>query len=116
MINSGLIQHFRPNMFTGKLGLHWYVIRLKLSNRSDEKIKAVINRLKSIRQNNLIITGFGAADIIFYMQVKVVQELQDIIYMLREDFSEDIKSIDFDNTIKDYKWDFFPKGFLMEIN
>jgi len=115
MIKSGLIQHFRPNMFTEKLGLHWYIIKIKLSNRSDKKIKVLINRLKSFKQTNYIILGFGAADIIFHMQVKVVQELQDIIYMLREDFSDEIKSIEFDNTIKDYKFDFFPKGLLREI-
>jgi|GEM_PF-2036432 len=116
MIKSGLIQHFRPDMYTEKLGFHWYAIRLRLGNRSDEKLNTVIRRLKSLKQSNLIMTGFGAADIIFYMQVKVVQELQDIIYMLREDFSNDIKSLEFDNTIKDYKWDFFPKGFLPEID
>ncbi len=115
MIKSGLIQHFRPSMFVEKLGLHWYVVKIKLSQRSDEKIKTIINRLKSFKQTNHILLGFGAADIIFYTQVKVVQELQEIIYMLREDFSDEIKSIEFDNTINDYKWDFFPKGFLKEI-
>ncbi len=115
MMKSGLIQHFRPNMFTEKLGLHWYMVKIKLSQRSDEKINSLINRLKNFKQTNHILLGFGAADIIFYTQVKVVQELQEIIYMLREDFSDEIKSIEFDNTINDYKWDFFPKGFLKEI-
>lgn len=115
MMKSGLIQHFRPNMFTEKLGLHWYIVKIKLSQRSDEKINSLINRLKSFKQTNHIMLGFGAADIIFYTQVKIVQELQDIMYMLREDFSDEIKSIEFDNTLKDYKWDFFPKGLLKEI-
>ena len=115
MIKSGLIQHFRPNMFTEKLGLHWYIVKIKLSRRSDDKIKSLINRLKNFKQTNYILLGFGAADIIFYTQVKIVQELQEIVYMLREDFSNEIKSIEFDNTIKDYKWDFFPKGLMAEI-
>ncbi len=115
MMKSGVIQHFRPNMFTEKLGLHWYIVKIKLSQRSDEKINSLINRLKSFKQTNHIMLGFGAADIIFYTQVKIVQELQDIMYMLREDFSDEIKSIEFDNTLKDYKWDFFPKGLLKEI-
>ena len=46
MIKSGLIQHFRPSMFVEKLGLHWYVVKIKLSQRSDEKIKTCLDNAR----------------------------------------------------------------------
>jgi len=112
MRKANIIQGFRPNLFTEKLGFHWYVIGLKLRGRSEAKIKTIVNRLKSILLVHFIMTGFGSEDIIFYIQVKTVQELQQIMYILREEFSKDIKSVDSANTIKDYKWDFFPEGLL----
>ncbi len=88
---------------------------MKLNDRSDEKVSTIIQKLKSLQRVHFIMTGFGFADIVFYMQVKTVQELQGIIYMIREKFSENIKSIESANVIKDYKWDFFPKGFLEKM-
>jgi DNA-binding Lrp family transcriptional regulator len=112
MLRAGIIHSFRPNLFTEKLGFHWHEISLKLSDRSDEKVRSIIERLKSLQRVHFIMIGFGFADIVFYMQVKTVQELQGIIYMIREKFSQEIKSIESADVIKDYKWDFFPKGFL----
>jgi len=115
MLKAGIIHSFRPNMFTEKLGLHWYVINLKLNNHSEAKTKAVVNMLKEMVEVNFIMTGFGLSDIIFYIQVRHLQDLQNILYMIREQFSKDIKSVESDIIIKDYKWDFFPKGFLQKI-
>lgn len=115
MLKAEIIHSFRPNLFTEKLGFHWYEISLKLNDRSDERVGTIIQQLKSLQRVHFIMTGFGFADIVFYIQVKTVQELQSIIYMIREKFSENIKSIESANVIKDYKWEFFPKGFLEKM-
>jgi Lrp/AsnC family transcriptional regulator, leucine-responsive regulatory protein len=115
MISAGVIHSFRPNLFTEKLGFHWYEINLKLGDRSDAKVKSVVDKLKKLLQVHFVMTGFGFADIVFYVQVKHVQELQSILYTLRETFSNDIKSIESASTIKDHKWDFFPEGLLDEL-
>jgi Lrp/AsnC family transcriptional regulator, leucine-responsive regulatory protein len=114
MLKAGVIHSFRPNLFTEKLGFHWYEINLKLNNRS--QVKYIIDQLKNITQVHLITIGFGLADLVFYIQVKHVQELQSILYMIREKFSKDIKSVESASVIKDHKWDFFPKGFLEEFS
>lgn len=113
MLKAGVIHSFRPNLFTEKLDFHWYAINLKLNNRS--QVKTVVDKLKSIVNVHWIMSGFGLADIVFYIQAKHVQELQAILYMIRESFSKDIKSVESASVIKDYKWDFFPKGFLEQI-
>jgi Lrp/AsnC family transcriptional regulator, leucine-responsive regulatory protein len=112
MLKSGVIYSFRPNLFTEKLGFHWYEINLKLAT---DKVKSVVDTLKEMQQVHWIMSGSGFADVVFYIQVKHVQELQKILYMIRERFSKDIKSVESASVIKDYKWDFFPKGFLAEL-
>ncbi len=104
LVRSGVIQAFRPNLFTEKLGFHWYLISLRTQDAS------AINEIKSIFPVHLIMNGFGFTDIVFYVQVRTVQELQRVLYGLREKLN--IKSIESANVIKDYKWDFFPRGFL----
>jgi Lrp/AsnC family transcriptional regulator, leucine-responsive regulatory protein len=114
MLKAGIIQSFRPNLFTEKLGFHWYIIDVKLNNRA--QVKAIADKLKNILNVHWIMYGFGVADIAFDIQVKHVQELQSILYMIREQFSKDIKSVESSIVIQDYKWDFFPKGFLKQID
>ena len=114
MIRANVILQFRPNIFTEKLGFHWYLISIKLNGHSEQKIKSVLNNISGAMPVHLIMSGFGFADVIFHVQVKTVQDLQRVLYLLREELSVDIKSIESANVIKDYKWDFFPKGFLEE--
>lgn len=116
MLKAGVILHFRPNLFTEKLGFHWYLISMKLNDRAESKIKTAVNNIKSIMPAHLIMAGFGFSDVVFYVQVKTVQDLQKILYGLREDLSREIKSIESANVIKDYKWDFFPKGFAEKLD
>lgn len=112
MLKAGIIDSFRPNLFTEKLGFHWYAVSLKINNQTE--MNKIINQIRGITSCHWIMKGFGAADIVFYCQVKTVQDLQRILYKLRETLGEELKSIESANVIKDYKWDFFPKGFLEE--
>ncbi len=115
MISANVILQFRPNLFTEKLGFHWYAISMKLNDRSEQKLKLVVNKIKGAMPIHLIMSGFGFADIVIHAQVKTVQDLQRVLYSLREELSADLKSIESANVIKDYKWDFFPKGFLEAV-
>ena len=111
MMGANIILQFRPNLFTEKLGFHWYLISIKLNNHSEQKIKTVLNNIRGTVPVHLIMSGFGFADIVLHVQVKTIQDLQRVLYSLREELSADIKSIESASVIKDYKWDFFPQGF-----
>ena len=116
MFKGGVIDSFRPSLSTEKLGFHWYLISLQLNERTDSKIKEMISGIKGIMSSHFIVHGFGLTDFVFYVQVKTLQDLQKVLYSLRSDFSDDIKSIESANIIRDYKWDFFPEGFLEVVH
>lgn len=112
MVNSGLIQAYRPLLNLEKLDYDWFAVFLNFKNINQEEEVKFINFLKSIPFVNFIIKGIGKWSLLLELHTEGMTHFNELINKMTDKFSNVIKSYEYTHVLKEHKCNFFPQGVL----
>lgn len=111
LIKNGVILGFRPFLNIDKLGYIYFKLHLNLHNLSIESKRRVLFYLHNHANVAYTTELVNGSDLEIEFQVKSNNEFYDEIEILKKNFSEIIKSYDFMQYTKEYKFTYLPELF-----
>jgi DNA-binding Lrp family transcriptional regulator len=108
MKNSGIIIKFVPVINYTSLGYNLYTISINI-NSLDENKEKILRRFLSTDKNTLwAVKTIGKFNVLIYLLVENVEELQNTMLDLRRLFPKQINNYEMLIAYEEYKYVYFP--------
>jgi len=109
MVNSGVIIKFIPVINYTSLSYNLYTILLNISALDEAKEKTLKNFLTSDRNTLWAVKTIGRFNVLIYLLVKDIDELQETLFKLRSLFPKQINHYETLIAYEEYKYVYFPR-------
>jgi len=110
MINSGIIIKFIPVINYTSLEYNLYTILLNISALDEKKEKILKDFLTSDKNTLWAVKTIGRFNVLIYLLVKDINELQETLLKLRALFPKEINHYENLIAYEEYKYVYFPKN------
>lgn len=112
LMQTGVIQEFRPIIDLQKLGYQWQHVLFRFQNTNDEEKKKLINYLKIHPKVFYIIDLIGAWNLVAEFLTDGNEDFQQIMKELKERFPDMIHSYETLLITKEHKHSYFPRDLV----
>jgi|GEM_PF-2494283 len=112
LVQSGVIQEFRPIIDLQKLGYQWYHVQFRCQNVCEADKKRFISYLKVHPKVFYIIGLIGACNLVAEFLTDGGDDFQNIIKELKQEFPDMIHSYEPLLITKEHKHSYFPRDIL----
>jgi len=109
MINTGVIIKFIPIINYASLGYNLHAVLLSIIGLDKEKEKILINFLSSDKNILWAVKTIGRYNVLIYLLVKNIEDLQETMLNLRSLFPKQINHYETLIAYEEYKYIYFPK-------
>jgi len=116
LIQSGVIQEFRPIIDLQKLGYQWYHVKFRFQNITEEDKKRFIAYLKAHPKVFYIIDLIGACNLVAEFLTDGGNDFSEIMNTLKAQFPDMIHSYEPLLITKEHKHSYFPKDIIQNEN
>ena len=108
LLKEKIIGGFKPKININKLGLQWHLLLLQLQNISKERKKEFINFCKQHNKIYYVTNVIGLYNIMLDIHVKNTEEFKEVLFELKEKFSDIIRLYESVIIFEEYKINYFP--------
>jgi len=116
MVNSGVIIKFIPVINYVSLDYSLHTILLNINGLDEDKEKILKNFFSADKNTLLAVKVIGRFNILIYLLVKNVEELQETMLKLRSLFPKQINYYEILIAYEEYKYVYFPKDLFYHPN
>lgn len=109
LIKNEFIEGFKPKINVNKLGYQWHVLLIQCQKTNEKRKKEFIDFCKSNKKIYYITNTMGMYNLMLDIHVKNTEEFKDVLFELKEKFSDVIKLYESIILFEEYKIDYVPK-------
>lgn len=109
LLTNKVINGFRIKLDVSKLGIHWYLLLIRLQPINETSRKKLLSYLINQKETYYLTSTIGNYDLIVDLHVASSIDVRDFIFRLRNKFPEAIKNFDTLLIFKEYKINYLPK-------
>lgn len=111
LIKDGVILGFKPRIDIHKIGYEWHLILIQFKNFDEKRKKSLFEFCKKHKNIYYVSNTIGQYNLMMDIHVRSVKEFRKIVFELKENFSDIIKTIELFNVFDEYKINYLPDNF-----
>lgn len=116
MVRKKIIEGFKPKINTGLLGIQWHLLLLQFKPSSEIRKKEFLDFCKNHKKIYYVTNTLGNYHLMLDIHVKSTEEFKEVLFQLKERFSDIIKLYESIIIFNEHKISYFPKEMYSEKN
>ncbi len=112
LIKTKTILGFKPKIDVNKLGFQWYLLLIQFQTIDEKRKHMFINFCKHNKKIYYVTNTIGQYNLMLDVHVKNIEEFKEVLFELKENFSDVIKVYESIIIFEEYKIDYFPKELI----
>ena len=112
MIKDKIIEGFKLKIFANKMDYQWNLLLLQFQRTTEERKKEFIDFCRNHKKIYYITNTIGPYNLLLDVYVKSSEELREVLFDLKDKFSDVIKIYESIVILDEYKINYFPKGLI----
>jgi DNA-binding Lrp family transcriptional regulator len=112
LIKEGVIEGFKPKLDINKLGLQWHLLLVQFQSADEIRKKKFIEFCKTHKKIYYVTNTLGEYNLMLDIHVLNSEEFKGVLFDLKENFADLIKTYESIIIFDEYKIDYFPENLI----